>query len=63
MPTSNLFKAGHRIRIAITGADADTFETLLFNPPPHVMILHSRDYASFIELPVIIGDVTHFTMV
>ena len=53
MPTSNLFDAGHRIRVTVTGADADTFETPQLVPPPTVSIYRNSEYASFIELPII----------
>ncbi len=52
-PTSNLFDAGHRIRVTVTGADADTFETPQLDPPPTVSIYRNSEYASFIELPII----------
>ena len=53
MPTSNLFDTGHRIRVTVTGADADTFETPQLEPPPTVSIYRSSEYTSFIELPII----------
>jgi putative CocE/NonD family hydrolase len=53
MPTSNLFDAGHRIRVTVTGADANTFETPQLDPPPTVSVYRSSEYASFIELPII----------
>jgi len=53
MPMSNLFDAGHRIRVTVTGADQNTFETPRLDPPPTVSIYRSSEYASFIELPII----------
>lgn len=52
-PMSNLFDAGHRIRLTITGADADTYETPQLDPAPTVSIYCGSEYASFIELPII----------
>ena len=52
-PTSNLFDAGHRIRVTVAGADADTFETPQLDPPPTVTIYRGTEHASFIELPII----------
>lgn len=50
-PTSYLFRAGHRLRIAVTCCDRDNASTPVHQPPP-VVQLHSP---SFIELPVITG--------
>lgn len=52
-PTSNVFDSGNRIRVTITGADADNYEVLTLDPPPTVSIYRSAEYASYIELPVI----------
>jgi len=52
-PTSNIFDAGNRLRIAVTGADADTFLTPQLDPPPTVTIYLNADYPSHIVLPVI----------
>ena len=52
-PTSNVFDAGHRIRITITGADADTYAALVFDPPPTVSLYRGGDHASHVVLPVI----------
>jgi putative CocE/NonD family hydrolase len=51
LPTSYLFKAGHRIRLALAGADKDHF----FIPPGEPPLLHfycDSERASRIELPV-----------
>jgi putative CocE/NonD family hydrolase len=53
LPTSNLFDAGHRIRVTITGADDDTYETPQLDPAPTVSIYRGSEYASYIELPII----------
>src|SRR5262249_39110800 len=33
-PTSNIFDAGNRIRVTVTGADHDSSETPVLSPPP-----------------------------
>ncbi len=52
-PTSNIFNAGHRIRVAITGADQPNFETPEPSPAPTVSVYRNGKAASYIELPVI----------
>jgi predicted acyl esterase len=51
LPTSYLFKAGHRIRLTLQFADARATPKLA--PAPQVSILHGRGTPSSIELPVI----------
>jgi uncharacterized protein len=53
LPTSNIFDAGHRIRVTIMGADADTFATPQLDPAPTVSIYHNAEYSSYIDLPII----------
>lgn len=53
LPTSNIFDAGHRIRIRITGADADNHLTPRLDPPPTVSIYRSAEYPSSVDLPII----------
>jgi uncharacterized protein len=52
LPTSYLFQRGHRIRIAIAGADASHF-AILPGGPPTIAVHRSRRHASRIDLPVI----------
>lgn len=52
-PTSNIFDAGHRIRVTITGADRDNALTPELSPPPTVSIYRNANYASYIILPII----------
>ena len=52
-PTSILFRKGHRIRIAIGGADADTFARIPAEGTPEWTVERSPDRASHIVLPVI----------
>jgi len=50
LPTSVLFRAGHRIRIAIAGADRDTFQR---TPDAGDAALTIHRGRSFIDLPVV----------
>jgi uncharacterized protein len=52
LPTSYQFKKGHRIRIALAGADKDHFQNLE-GPEATWEIWHSPDRPSHIELPVV----------
>ncbi len=52
LPTSYEFQQGHRIRIALAGADVDHFQ-LLENPSPTWKIWHTATQPSHINLPVI----------
>jgi putative CocE/NonD family hydrolase len=56
LPTSNIFDAGHRIRVTIMGADADTFATPQFDPAPTISIYHNAEHGSYIDLPIIPAD-------
>jgi putative CocE/NonD family hydrolase len=53
LPTSVLIKKGHRIRIAIAGADKDTFARTPADKTPTIHVERNLRYASFIDLPVI----------
>lgn len=52
-PTSNVFDAGNRIRITVTGADADTFLTPVDVPSPTLTVYRNATHASYVVLPVI----------
>jgi hypothetical protein len=52
-PTSALFRKGHRIRLAIAGADKDTFARIPENETPRWTIERNRFRASELELPLI----------
>ena len=52
-PTSVLFRRGHRIRIALAGADADTFARIPGEGTPVWTVERGPDRASHIKLPVI----------
>lgn len=52
-PTSNLFDAGHRIRVTLTGADRTNARTPEQTPPPRLTVYREAGRASYVELPVI----------
>lgn len=52
-PTSVLIKKGHSIRIAISGADRDTFDRVPVEGTPTYKIYRNRTNSSFIELPIV----------
>jgi predicted acyl esterase len=53
LPTAYLFREGNRIRITITCADADNFETPILDPAPKLHLLRDSNHLSFIQLPVV----------
>jgi putative CocE/NonD family hydrolase len=52
-PTSNLFDAGHRIRVTVTGADKANARTPELSPPPRLVLHRENGRASHIVLPII----------
>jgi uncharacterized protein len=56
MPISALLRAGHRIRIALAGADADTFARIPNAGPLTYTVYHERSQLSRIVLPVVTKD-------
>lgn len=52
-PTSVLIRKGHRLRIAIAGADKDTFARIPAKGTPTITVVHNKQNASWIELPVV----------
>ncbi len=52
-PISALLRKGHRIRIAIAGADKDTFHRIPASGDPLIHIHYGGIYPSSIELPVV----------
>ncbi|MGH9755976.1 MAG: CocE/NonD family hydrolase, partial [Blastocatellia bacterium] len=52
LPTSNLFRKGRRIRVAIAGADKDHFEPPTGDPPT-IRVYRGGVHASRIDLPII----------
>jgi putative CocE/NonD family hydrolase len=55
-PTSVLFRKGHRIRVAIAGADADTFARIPPEGTPEWTVERSPERGSHILLPLIPRD-------
>ena len=53
IPTSIVIQKGHRIRIAIAGADKDTFSRCPADGNPVITISRNKNHASYIELPII----------
>jgi putative CocE/NonD family hydrolase len=53
IPTSVLFRAGHRIRIAVAGADKDTFQRTPAEGDVTITVDRSGGSGSFIDLPVV----------
>jgi hypothetical protein len=53
---SALVRKGHRIRIAISGADKDTFMRYPAEGKPIITIQRNKKYSSFIEIPTIKKD-------
>jgi len=52
-PTSNVFNAGNRIRLTLSGADKDNAATPRIDPPPTMTIHRSMERPSFFELPIV----------
>ena len=50
-PTSILIKKGHRLRIAIAGADKETFARIPETGVPTIKVVRNKQNASWIELP------------
>jgi len=52
LPTSILLRKGHRIRVALAGADANLFQRIPADGPSTWTIYREVERASFVELPV-----------
>lgn len=52
LPTSTVFRAGHRIRVALAGHDNDTFVRYPAEGTPVVHFQRNTQYASWIDLPL-----------
>ena len=52
-PTSNIFDAGHRIRLTVACADQTSFDTPVLSPAPKVTVHRNSRFASYVQLPVI----------
>ena len=54
LPTSVVVRRGHRLRLAIAGADKDTFARIPpSGPPPVVTVQRNRQYSSHIDLSIV----------
>ena len=53
LPISVLLKKGQRIRVAVAGADKDTFKAITGCEAPQITVERNRLYASCIDLPII----------
>ena len=53
IPTSWLFRAGHRIRIALSVGDRDHYARIPGGRPPELKLFREKERASRIDLPVI----------
>ncbi|MHB1133197.1 MAG: CocE/NonD family hydrolase [Chloroflexota bacterium] len=51
-PISRIFKAGHRIRITVVGADRYNARTPVLKPAPTVSLYRDREHASYVSLPI-----------
>ena len=52
-PISVLLKKGQRIRLAIAGADKDTFASIPGCEKPEITVERNSVYASYLDLPII----------
>jgi hypothetical protein len=52
LPTSWVFAKGSRIRLAISGADADHYGQVPHGRPPRVSVLRGGEHGSFIDIPL-----------
>jgi len=55
-PTSALIPKGHRIKLAIAGADRDTFKQYPTEGRPTITIARNASNASYIEIPIMIRN-------
>ena len=53
MPISALIRSGHRIRLAIAGADHDTFARIPAEGTPTITVERNAAHASHIDLPIL----------
>jgi len=53
LPTAQHFKAGHRIRLALTCADKDSYQPIRRDPAPTLRLLRDPQHPSHVNLPVI----------
>jgi len=51
-PTSVLLRKGHRIQVALAGADASLFERYAAEGTPKLTVCREAQRASYLDLPV-----------
>jgi putative CocE/NonD family hydrolase len=51
-PTAHRFAKGNRIRLTVTFADADNYDTPVLDPAPRVRVHRGAQHASSVELPL-----------
>ncbi len=54
-PIAVLVRRGHRLRLAIAGADADTFDPIPAEGSVTLTVHRNRSHASMLQLPVMPG--------
>ena len=53
LPTAQHFAAGHRMRVAITCADKDSYQTPQRQPAPTIQVLRDPQHPSHVVLPIV----------
>ncbi len=53
LPTSYLFRAGHRMRVAIAAADSDHFSRIPDGRPPRLTVFRGSERPSRVALPIV----------
>lgn len=53
LPTSYVFRKGHRIQVTVTGADHRERAREAPSPPPTITVHGSADHASVVQLPIV----------
>ena len=52
LPTAYQFSQGSHIRLAISCADAENFDTPVLNPAPRLQVLRNTSHPSYVDLPI-----------
>jgi hypothetical protein len=55
-PTAQVFRAGSRIRVTVTGCDRDNASTPVHHPAPVLQVLRQGRFTSRLDLPIIGAD-------
>jgi len=56
LPTSVLIRTGHRIRVAVAGADKDILGRIPAEGTPTITVSRNKKHASYIDIPVIMSE-------